>query len=180
VLITTYQEILSRVVHFFRLTKMTALRIFPFIGAVVAIAAVVLTVIGVSTDYWFSSGVGIHSGLWRDCLGNACSSKRAERPAAMAIAALIAIAVAALLAIFSGFSRNKSDASNNLARLCGIVSVILLFASGVLIAASLYAFVGLKNGTGYSFTVMAIAQFLSFLAAMLVAHWMGHSFTVIN
>jgi hypothetical protein len=85
---------------------------------------------------------------------------------------LIAIGVASLLAIFSGLARNKSDASNNLARLCGIISVILLFSSGVLIAASLYAFTGAKYTTGYSFTLMAIAQFLSFLAAMLVAHWM--------
>ncbi len=76
------------------------------------------------------------------------------------------------MAIFSGLARNKSDASNNMARLCGILSVILLFSSGVLIAASLYTFVGAKNATGYSFTLMAIAQFLSFLAAMLVAHWM--------
>ncbi len=85
---------------------------------------------------------------------------------------MIAIGVAAILAIFSGLARNKSDANNNLARLCGVVSVILLFSSGVLIAASLYAYTGVKNATGYSFTVMAIAQFLSFLAAMLVAHWM--------
>jgi hypothetical protein len=76
------------------------------------------------------------------------------------------------LAIFSGLSRNKSDASNNVARLCGVLSVILLFSSGVLIAAALYTYVGAKNATGYSFTLMAIAQFLSFLAAMLVAHWM--------
>jgi hypothetical protein len=84
------------------------------------------------------------------------------------------------LAIFSGLARSKSDASNNLARLCGVVSVILLFSSGILIAASLYTFVGVQHATGYSFTLMAIAQFLSFLAAMLVAHWMGHSFTVIS
>ncbi len=76
------------------------------------------------------------------------------------------------MAIFSGLARNKSDASNNMARLCGILSVILLFSSGVLIAAALYTFVGAKYATGYSFTLMAIAQFLSFLAAMLVAHWM--------
>ncbi len=76
------------------------------------------------------------------------------------------------MAIFSGLARGKSDASNNLARLCGIISVILLFSSGVLIAVSLYTFVGAQNATGYSFTLMAIAQFLSFLAAMLVAHWM--------
>ncbi len=84
------------------------------------------------------------------------------------------------MAIFSGLARSKSDASNNLARLCGVVSVILLFSSGILIAASLYTFVGVQHATGYSFTLMAIAQFLSFLAAMLVAHWMGHSFTVIS
>jgi len=41
---------------------MTALRVFPFIGAVIAIAAVVLAIIGVSTTYWFSPGVGVHSG----------------------------------------------------------------------------------------------------------------------
>jgi hypothetical protein len=76
------------------------------------------------------------------------------------------------LAIFSGLARNKSDAGNNTARLCGILSVILLFSSGVLIALSLYLYMGAKNTTGYSFTLMAIAQFLSFLAAMLVAHWM--------
>ena len=85
---------------------------------------------------------------------------------------MIAIGIAAILAIFSGFARNKSDANNNLARLCGTVAVVLLFSSGVLIAASLYTFTGLKNPTGYSFNLMAIAQFLSFLAAMLVAHWM--------
>jgi len=76
------------------------------------------------------------------------------------------------LAIFSGLARNKSDAGNNMARLCGILSVILLFSSGVLIAVALYTFAGSKNATGFSFTLMIIAQFLSFLAAMLVAHWM--------
>ncbi len=40
---------------------MTALRVFPFIGALVAIAAVVLGVIGISTTYWFSAGP-VHSG----------------------------------------------------------------------------------------------------------------------
>jgi len=41
---------------------MTALRIFPFIGALVAIAAVVLAIIGVSTTYWFSTAANTHSG----------------------------------------------------------------------------------------------------------------------
>ncbi len=41
---------------------MTALRIFPFIGALVAIAAVVLAIIGVSTTYWFSTALNTHSG----------------------------------------------------------------------------------------------------------------------
>jgi hypothetical protein len=85
---------------------------------------------------------------------------------------LIAIGIAAILAIFSGLARNKSDANNNLARLCGVVSVILLFSGGVLIAAALYTYTGVKNATGYSFTLIAIAQFLSFLGAMFVAHWM--------
>jgi hypothetical protein len=76
------------------------------------------------------------------------------------------------LAIFSGLARNKSDASNNLARLCGVASVIILFSGGVLLAVSLYTFVSAQHAIGYSFTLMAIAQFLSFLAAMLVAHWM--------
>jgi hypothetical protein len=40
---------------------MTALRVFPFIGALVAIAAVVLGIIGVSTTYWFAAGP-VHSG----------------------------------------------------------------------------------------------------------------------
>jgi len=158
---------------------MTALRVFPFIGALVAISAVVLGIIGISTTYWFAAGPA-HSGLWQNCVGGVCGKTDGGKAAAMALAAVIAIGVAALLAFFSGLARNKSDASNNMARLCGIVSVILLFSSGVLIAASLYAFIGAKNATGYSFTLMAIAQFLSFLAAMLVAHWMGHSFTVIS
>ncbi len=41
---------------------MTALRVFPFIGALIAIAAVVLAIIGVSTTYWFAPGAGAHSG----------------------------------------------------------------------------------------------------------------------
>ncbi|CAF0886447.1 unnamed protein product [Rotaria sordida] len=159
---------------------MTALRIFPFIGALIAIAAVVLAIVGVSTTYWVSTGLNIHAGLWQSCTGDACVRSDGGRPAAFALTALIAIGVAALLAIFSGLARSKSDASNNMARLCGIISVILLFSSGVLIAASLYTYIGVKYATGYSFTLMAIAQFLSFLAAMLVAHWMGHSFTVIS
>ena len=40
---------------------MAALRVFPFIGALVAIGAVVLGIIGVSTTYWLSAGP-IHSG----------------------------------------------------------------------------------------------------------------------
>ncbi|CAF0737927.1 unnamed protein product [Rotaria sp. Silwood1] len=159
---------------------MTALRVFPFIGALIAIAAVVLAIIGVSTTYWVSTGLNIHSGLWQSCTAGICIRTDGGRAAAFALTALIAIGVAALLAIFSGLARNKSDASNNMARLCGIISVILLFSSGVLIAASLYTYLGAKYATGYSFTLMAIAQFLSFLAAMLVAHWMGHSFTVIS
>jgi hypothetical protein len=80
--------------------------------------------------------------------------------------------IAGVLAIFSGITRNKSDASNNLARLCGIVSVVLLFSSGILIAATLHTYVAVKYPTGYSFSLMVFSQFLSFLAAMLVAHWM--------
>jgi len=159
---------------------MSALRVFPFIGALVAIAAVVLGIVGISTTYWFSPGVGLHSGLWQNCVADLCSKVDGGRAAALALAGIIAVGVAAILAIFSGLARNKSDVNNNLARLCGILSVILLFSSGVLIAASLYSYFGTKHTTGYSFTLMAIAQFLSFLAAMLVAHWMGHSFTVIN
>lgn len=40
---------------------MTALRVFPFIGAAVAIGALVLSIIGISTTYWFSAGPN-HSG----------------------------------------------------------------------------------------------------------------------
>jgi hypothetical protein len=40
---------------------MTALRVFPFIGALIAIAAVVLAIVGVSTTYWFSAA-GTHAG----------------------------------------------------------------------------------------------------------------------
>ena len=59
-----------------------------------------------------------------------------------------------------------------MARLSGVLSVILLFSAGILIAAALYTYVNAKYATGYSFTLMLLAQFLSFLAAMLVAHWM--------
>ena len=41
---------------------MTVLRVFPFIGALVAIAAVVLTVVGVSTDYWIATDLKTHAG----------------------------------------------------------------------------------------------------------------------
>ena len=41
---------------------MTALRIFPFVGALIAIAAVVLAIVGVSTTYWFSNAVNTHTG----------------------------------------------------------------------------------------------------------------------
>jgi hypothetical protein len=40
---------------------MTALRVFPFIGALIAIAAVVLAIVGVSTTYWVSVA-GTHAG----------------------------------------------------------------------------------------------------------------------
>ncbi|CAF0727161.1 unnamed protein product [Adineta ricciae] len=158
---------------------MTALRVFPFIGALIAVAALVLSIIGISTTYWFSNALG-HSGLWQTCPAGVCVRRDGGQAAPIALAAVIAIGVAALLAIFSGLARNKSDASNNTARLCGVIAVILLFSSGILIAAALYTFVNAVNVTGYSFTLMTIAQFLSFLAAMLVAHWMGHSFTVIS
>ncbi|CAF3079127.1 unnamed protein product [Rotaria socialis] len=157
---------------------MTALRVFPFIGAFISITAVALAVVGVSTTYWFSSSLGAHMGLWQNCVGSICTKSDGGRPAFFALTAVIAMSLAALLAIFSGLARDKSDSGNNMARLCGILSVILLFSSGILIAASLYAYTSAKNTTGYSFTFMAIAQFLSFLAAILVAHWMGHSFTV--
>ncbi|CAF1437127.1 unnamed protein product [Rotaria sordida] len=158
---------------------MALLRSFPFIGAIIAIIAIVLSIIGITTSYWFSTDLNTHAGLWKSCVAGICIQTDAGRAAILAIAALIAIVLAAILAIFSGLSRNKSDANNSLARLCGILSVILLFSSGILIALSLYTYIGAKYTTGYSFTLMAIAQFLSFLAAMLIAHWMGHSFTVI-
>jgi hypothetical protein len=41
---------------------MTALRFFPFAGAVVAIAAVVLGIIGISTTYWFAGIANSHAG----------------------------------------------------------------------------------------------------------------------
>jgi len=82
---------------------MTALRVFPFIGAFVAVAAVVLGIIGISTTYWFSSGI-IHSGrrkhnfniqkkivfwwlgLWQNCLASGCFRTDGGRPAAIALA----------------------------------------------------------------------------------------------
>ncbi|CAF0779030.1 unnamed protein product [Didymodactylos carnosus] len=149
-------------------------RVFPFIGAIVAIAAVGLTIIGVSTDYWFSTTI-FHSGLWRHCTSDTntiCSELKAPQSSEMAISALVAMAVAALLAIISGVLYNKTDGSNNVARLCGSLSVILLFSSGILIAASLMRYFSVHVETGYSFTLMTIAQFLSFMAAILIAHWM--------
>lgn len=87
---------------------MTALRVFPFIGALIAIAAVVLTIIGVSTTYWFETGAGTHSGkkqwnhslleksvinkilgLWQNCIANICAKVDGGRPAALAIAVWI-------------------------------------------------------------------------------------------
>ncbi len=41
---------------------MTALRVFPFIGALIAIAAVVLAIIGISTTYWFAGPINTHEG----------------------------------------------------------------------------------------------------------------------
>ncbi len=82
---------------------MTALRVFPFIGALVAIAAVVLGIIGVSTTYWLSTGV-LHAGkrnynfnietknfilwlgLWQDCVASGCVKTDGGRSAAMALA----------------------------------------------------------------------------------------------
>ncbi|CAF1308363.1 unnamed protein product [Didymodactylos carnosus] len=90
---------------------------FPVV-IVITIAAIILGIIGVSTDYWVS-GVGSHA---------------------------------------------------------GVLSVILLFSSGILIAASLMTYLALENATGYSFVLMAIAQFLSFMAAMFVSYWMGHAY----
>ena len=68
---------------------MAALRVFPFIGAILAITAVVFGIIGVSTTYWFSSGIGPHAGLWQTCGTDAsrdgCLSQNGGRPAALAI-----------------------------------------------------------------------------------------------
>ena len=44
---------------------MTALRVFPFIGALVAVVAVVLAIIGVSTDYWSATDMKTHGGRRR-------------------------------------------------------------------------------------------------------------------
>ena len=41
---------------------MSALRVFPFIGSLIAIAAVVLAIVGISTTYWFSNELNSHSG----------------------------------------------------------------------------------------------------------------------
>jgi hypothetical protein len=41
---------------------MTALRVFPFIGALIAIGAVVLTIVGVATDFWFVAPLSVHAG----------------------------------------------------------------------------------------------------------------------
>ena len=85
---------------------MAALRVFPFIGALVAIGAVVLGIIGISTTYWLSTGP-IHSGnrkiayeyskktnkffffstgLWQNCLSTGCIRTEGGRSAAMALA----------------------------------------------------------------------------------------------
>ena len=65
---------------------MVAIRLYPFIGAVVALTAVVLAIIGISTTYWFSASDGAHAGLWQNCaVGVACTSQDGRRPAALAI-----------------------------------------------------------------------------------------------
>ncbi|CAF4271341.1 unnamed protein product [Rotaria magnacalcarata] len=64
---------------------MTALRVFPFIGAFISIAAVVLAVVGVSTTYWFSSSSGVHAGLWQTCVGGICTKSNGGRPACFAL-----------------------------------------------------------------------------------------------
>ena len=64
---------------------MNAFRIFPFIGAVIAIAGVVLSIIGVSTTYWFSRAFNIHSGLWQKCIITGCVRTEGGRAAAMAL-----------------------------------------------------------------------------------------------
>ncbi|CAM4989699.1 unnamed protein product, partial [Rotaria socialis] len=64
---------------------MTALRVFPFVGALVAIAAVVLSIIGISTTYWFDSGALLHSGLWQNCIASGCMKTEGGRTAAMAL-----------------------------------------------------------------------------------------------
>ena len=70
----------------FKQRRMTVLRVFPFIGAAIGIAAVVLSIIGVSTTYWFSTSVGVHAGLWDECNGIlGCTKIRGGRPAALAI-----------------------------------------------------------------------------------------------
>ena len=41
---------------------MTFIRFLPFVGGIIAIAAVVLSVIGVSTTYWFATDLNNHAG----------------------------------------------------------------------------------------------------------------------
>lgn len=86
---------------------MTALRVFPFIGAAVAIGALVLGIIGVSTTYWFSNAAGHEGktnlilyemktlicsiffykiGLWQKCPLGICIRTDGGRTAAIALA----------------------------------------------------------------------------------------------
>lgn len=65
---------------------MAALRVFPFIGAAIAVIAVVFAIIGVSTTYWFTPAIGGHAGLWQTCpVGDVCVSHNGGRPAALAL-----------------------------------------------------------------------------------------------
>ena len=80
--------------------------------------------------------------------------------------------IASIVTVISGIARSKSDANSNLARLCGIVSIFLLFSSGILVDYSIRAYIVAMTTVGFSYNLMIAAQYLSFFAAISVSFWM--------
>ena len=128
-------------------------RIIILLVTVITAIAALFCVIGLATKGWAGGSVGLFC--------NECP----KTPAALSVISFILLIVSVLAFLLLLFG-----VLNNFLR---FIPIILLFIATIFLLSTFASY--LTAGLGYSYDLMVVAHFFSYIALAASAYWLGHS-----
>ncbi|CAF0967988.1 unnamed protein product [Rotaria sp. Silwood1] len=126
-------------------------RILMLIGIIITVISALFCIIGLSTKGWFGDGL----------FCNACS----KSPAALSVISFILLIVTIVALVLQMFDILTGPLQ--------LIPITLLFIATIFLLGTLASIA--EGSLGYSFDLMVVAHFGSYLALAIIAYWLGQS-----